>query len=273
MSLREKYNRCTEKLNTDLDTITQAFINIYGSEHTDYIIDRFNNLNIIWYDDEMQTFDDIRNVIVTSLPDEIVDEYLKKFKEKCFSQSAYIDEANLLVLPLSYNLTHIIHEMNHMISSHILSKKPLRIISGLCVTIEKNGGVVSNDSDLNELINQKITIDTLQELKRLRMKVIVTPSWQEKLFPLIDTFYETFKEEVKKVYVTGNLLSFIRNVGEENYINFTQTIFLKCFKARGKIAKEEHEIISQSDINQIESKVYTMKDFNEKQNIENPQKY
>ena len=99
------------------------------------------------------------------------------------------------------------------------------------------------------------------------------PSWQEKLFPLIDTFYETFKEEVKKVYVTGNLLSFIRNVGEENYINFTQTIFLKCFKARGKIAKDEHEIISQSDINQIESKVYTMKDFNEKQNIEKPQKY
>ena len=267
MELKNKYKFCSEKLSKELDVIIQAFINTYGTEYSGFIINRFKQLKIIWYDDEIQNFSNINDIIETSLPKEIIDEYLKKYKEKCFSQSAFVDELDVLVLPLSYNITHIIHEMNHMISSHVLSKNPLRIISGLSTTTEQNNGVVSNDNDLNEIINQKITIDILEELEKLGISLKVSSSWQERLFPLVDLFYKTLKDEIKKIYVTGDLLSFIRNIGEQNYIEFTQIMFLKCFKARRKISKGETKIVSNDDIKQVEALVFMMNETRNQQNI------
>ena len=111
MDLKTKHNICKIKLNEDLDVIIQAFINVYGTEYYDFITNRFKELKIIWYDDEIQNYSDINDIIETSLPKEIIDEYLKKYKEKCFSQSAFIDELDVLILPLSYNITHIILEL------------------------------------------------------------------------------------------------------------------------------------------------------------------
>ena len=80
-------------------------------------------------------------------------------------------------------------------------------------------------------------------------------------------FYKTFKDEIKKVYVTGGLLSFARSFGGQNYIEFTQTVFLKCFKARRKISKGEIEIIFKDDIEQVEALVFMMNEIREQQNI------
>lgn len=267
MNTKTKYKICSKQLSSDLDVIIQAFINTYGTEYSDFIINRFKELKIIWYDDEIQNYSDINDIIETDLPKKIIDEYLKKYKEKCFSQSAFIDELDVLVLPLSYNITHIIHEMNHMISSHVLSKNPLRIISGLSTITEQNDGVVSNDSDLNEVINQKITIDILEELKKIGIDLKVSSSWQERLFPLVNLFYKTFKDEIKKIYVTGDLLSFVKNIGEQSYIEFTQIMFLKCFKARRKITKGETQIVSNDDVKQLETLVFMMNETRNQQNI------
>lgn len=179
----------------------------------------------------------------------------------------FLLELDVLILPLSYNITHIIHEINHMISCHVLSKNPLRIISGLSTITEQNNGIVSNDNDLNEIINQKITIDILEELKRLGIDLKISSSWQEQLFPVINLFYKTFKDEIKKTYVTGNLLSFAKNLGGQNYIDFTQVVFLKCFKARRNISKGETKIISKDDIEQVEALVFMMNETREQQNI------
>ena len=267
MDLKTKHNICKIKLNEDLDVIIQAFINVYGTEYSDFITNRFKELKIIWYDDEIQNYSDINDIIETSLPKEIIDEYLKKYKEKCFSQSAFLAELDVLILPLSYNITHIIHEINHMISCHVLSKNPLRIISGLSIITEQNNGIVSNDNDLNEIINQKITIEILEELKRLGIDLKISSSWQEQSFPVINLFYKTFKDEIKKTYVTGNLLSFAKNLGGQNYIDFTQVVFLKCFKARRNISKGETKIISKDDIEQVEALVFMMNETKEQQNI------
>lgn len=267
MNLKTKYKICSERLSKDLDVIIQAFVNTYGTEYSDFINNRFKQLKIIWYDDEIQNFSDINDIIETTLPKEIIDKYLKKYKERCFSQSAFIDELDVLVLPLSYNITHVIHEMNHMISCHVLSKNPLRIISGLCTMTEQNNGVVSNDNDLNEIINQKITIEILEELKRLGINLKISSSWQEQLFPIINLFYKTFRDEIKKTYVTGDLLSFAKSLGGQNYIEFTQVVFLKCFKARRNISKGETKIISKVDIEQVEALVFMMNETREQQNI------
>lgn len=154
-----------------------------------------------------------------------------------------------------------------MLSSHLLTQEPLKIISGLCIRTEQNNGVVSGDNDLNEIINQKITIEILEELKRLGIDLKISSSWQEQLFPLINLFYKTFRDEIKKTYVTGNLLSFAKNLGGQNYIDFTQVVFLKCFKARRNISKGETEIISKDDIEQVEALVFMMNETKEQQNI------
>jgi len=130
-----------------------------------------------------------------------------------------------------------------MLSSHLLTQEPLKIISGLCITTEQNNEVVSGDNDLNEIINQKITIEILEELKKMGMELKIATSWQENLFPLVDLFYKMFKDEIKKTYVIGDLISFVRSIGEQTYIEFTQATFLKCFKARKKIAKGEAKIV------------------------------
>lgn len=266
MKLNDKYVNSNEKLQRDLKIIQQAFINVYGQKYFDYIVNKFKCLKIIWYDDEVLNFEDINDVIATDLPKNIVDGYLQKYSKNCFFQSAYIDELDVLVLPLSYNLTHIVHEVNHKISSHVLSLNPLNIISGLCISVQHDDRVIQDSSDLNEVINHKMTMDVLEELKNLGVELDVTPSWQENLFPLIDMFYTNFKDNLKEVYATGNLISFVESVGKNNYNEFTQLMFLKCFNARRKMSKGQTPVISENDIKQVEEIVSSMNEFYCKQN-------
>jgi len=166
---------------------------------------------------------------------------------------------DLLVLPLSYDLTHIIHECNHKVGSHILSYEPLMQINGISYSQEINNVVVEHDEFLSEAINQKMTLEILAELDNLGIKVKITPSWQEHLFPLINLFYETFKNLLKETFVSGDLSSFIKYVGEDNYSYFSQMIYLKGFKIRRHLRKGANPEISQEDIDMIEKIVRKMK--------------
>lgn len=267
-SLQDKYLIANKKLNNDLNYIVQAFINFYGEKYSDYIVNVLNDLKIIWYDDTKEKDDkDIKEHIVSSLKEEQIDEYLKNHKRECFLQSAYIDELDVLVLPLSYNITHIIHELNHKISSHILSIEPLKMISGICISTEGKGGVEEESSDLNEVINQKMTLEILDELKKLGLEINYTPSWQENMFPLINMFYETFKESLKNVYITGNIPSFINLIGYENYEDFSQRIFMNGFRLRRKLLKGETPLLMKDDIIKVEDIVKSMQEFNSELNI------
>lgn len=262
-SLKDKFLIANKRLNNELNYIIQAFINFYGEKYSDYIVNVLKSLKIIWYDDKKPEDDkDIKEHIISSLSEDEVNEYLKNHKRECFLQSAYIDEIDVLVLPLSYDITHIIHELNHKISSHILSLEPLKMISGICLSVEENGGVVQDNSDLNEAINQKMTLEILEELRNLGLEVSYTPSWQENMFPLINLFYETFKDRLKNVYITGNLLSFINLVGFENYNEFSQTIFLKSFRLRRNLIKGEKSLFREEDIIRVEDIVKSMKEYN-----------
>lgn len=262
-SLKDKFLIANKRLNNELNYIIQAFINFYGEKYSDYIVNVLKSLKIIWYDDKKPEDDrDIKEHIISSLSEDEVNEYLKNHKRECFLQSAYIDEIDVLVLPLSYDITHIIHELNHKISSHILSLEPLKMISGICLSVEENGGVVQDNSDLNEAINQKMTLEILEELRNLGLEVSYTPSWQENMFPLINLFYETFKDRLKNVYITGNLLSFINLVGFENYNEFSQTIFLKSFRLRRNLIKGEKSLFREEDIIKLEAIVKSMKEYN-----------
>ncbi len=267
-SLNNKYLISNNRLNNELSYIMQAFINFYGEKYRDYIVNGLNDLKIIWYDDtKAKDESDIKEHIISSLNEEQINEYLKNHKGECFLQSAYIDEIDVLVLPLSYDITHIIHELNHKISCHILSIKPLKMISGICISTEEKGGVVQINSDLNEAINQKMTLDILDELRKLGLEISYTPSWQENMFPLINMFYESFKDSLKNVYISGNLLSFINEIGYQNYDHFSQTIFLSSFRLRRKLLKGETPLFRQEDITKVEDIVKDMQSFNTLLNV------
>lgn len=272
-AIQEKFVYANNRLNREINYIIQAFVNFYGEEYKDYIVTTLKDLKIIWYDDvEKQEGKNIKEQIASSLPEKQVDEYLSKMNKICFSQSAYIDEIDVLVLPLSYDITHIIHELNHKMSSNILSLEPLEIISGLCISKEKSGGVVSLNSDLNEAINQKMTLEILDELRNLGLDICYTPSWQENVFPLINLFYDSFRDDLKDIYITGNLNLFINYVGMNNYDEFSQLIYMKSFKLRRKITKGESPLVLEDDIKKIEDVVVSMKDFYNKSNSQNGKK-
>ena len=267
MDMMEKYLKVTSRFDEDKKYIIQAFINYYGEQYTGYIYDVLNNLRIVWFDErEYVEGSDVRDYIVSSLSDKEIEEALNKRKSNIFVQSGYIDELDLLVLPLSYDLTHIIHEINHKVSSHLISVEPYLQISGLEYDEGTGISVKVHDEFLNELINQKITLDILEELNNLGYKVDRSSSWQERLFSLINSFYDVFKDLIKEVYITGNLNEFIKKLGEENYVRFTQIIFLKVFRLRNRIRKGEEVKISNEDILLLEECVMKMKNHFEKIN-------
>lgn len=257
--LENLYKEANEKLNNDMNKILQAFIKFYGVENSEYIINKIKDSRIIWYDDSDIISDNIYDCIISSISRDELDEILQKRKKEVFLQSAYIDEFDILVLPLSFNLVKIIHEINHKIGSHIISKEPLVQISGISYSIGKNE-VVEYDSDLNEAINQKMTLEILEELKNMGLKIDITPSWQEYLFPLIDLFYNTFKNELKEVNITGDLIKLKQLLGEEYYNQFSQLIFMSGFRTRRNVLKEGKVNFSTNKINTINDLVSNMKE-------------
>lgn len=257
-SLHNKFEKTALRFNNDNKLIMQAFINFYGDQHKDYILKKLNESRIIWYD-KTNKETEVRNHIISSLPEEIINDCLKKRSEKAFLQSAYIDELDLLILPLSYDFTHIVHESNHKVGSHIISSQPLVQINGLAYTVEKDNGVIEYDEFLSEAINQKMTLDILDELENLGIVTRKTSSWQSYLFPFINLFYDTFKDLLKETFISGNLNNFIKLLGEDSYNDFSQLIYLKGFKVRRTLAKGDKPEISQEDISVIEDLVTEMK--------------
>lgn len=260
--LENKFKEVNKRLNNDINFIIQAFINFYGTDNSEYIVDKIKDSRVIWYDESSDMNDNIYNHIISSLPKDELDRILKERKKEAFLQSVYIDEFDVLVLPLSYDLTKIIHEINHKIGSHIVSRKPLIQISGISYSVEKNG-IIEYDNDLNEAINQKMTLEIIEELEKIGLKVEVTPSWQENLFPVIDSFYSAFKDNLKELNVSGNLLKFRESLGDEYFSQFSQLIFMCGFKARRTISKKEKVDFSDDKINAIDNLVLKMKEYHD----------
>ena len=135
------------------------------------------------------------------------------------------------------------------------------MISGVCISVEKDGGVVQENSDLNEAINQKMTLEILDELRKQGLKIQYTPSWQENIFPLINLFYESFKDLLQNTYISGDIFSFIKIIGTENYSEFSRKMFMKSFKLRRRLVRGEPAMVTEDDVKEIEKIVEFMQNF------------
>lgn len=234
------------------------FVNFYGIENKEYIKKRFNNCKVILYDGKpLQENDEVRNHIITNISEEQLNAILNTRKDNIFLQSAYIEEFDLLVLPQNFNMTHWVHECNHMLSSHVMCTNPLKSISGISETIEYDGWVQVFDEFLNEAINQLMTIEILDRLGEKS-----EPSWQEEMFPLIYDFYFYFKKELKKLFISGNLDEFKNNVGKYYFEQFSQAIFKSGFKIRRSLGKNQKIQIEEDEIRRVKQIVKIMNNNN-----------
>lgn len=251
-----------KKFENDKSFLISAFINFYGKNNAEYIINKINSANIIWYDSkEIKENDDILSHIVTNLPKDKLEYFLSQRSRTAFLQSAYIDELNLLVLPQNYNISHIIHEINHMIGSHILSLSPYRVINGISYSVEKSDGVVLGNDSMNEVINQMMTFDIVNELKKLGMNIVYTSSWQDNAFPLLMPFYNKFKESLKELYISGNFTKFVSQFDEERFQDFTQSLFIKLFRIQRQLRNNEQVLVSDEEIKLMENMVNGMSQY------------
>lgn len=247
------------KFKKDKEIITRAFIMFYGEINKEYIVKIMEDLNVFWYDEN--PLDDEKNLanhLITYLPQNVVEEILMKRNSEVFLQSGYIEEFNILCFPQKYNLTHIIHEINHKVSSHIVSLKPYNSVSGISLIIETGNGVIEYNNDLNEGINELMTLDIIKILKELKNNINPTASWQENLFPIIISFYEKFKEQLKALYISGDLNLFVNQIGKEQFEEYSQFIFTKGFKIKRKLNRGEQLMLSDTDIDTADKIVQSM---------------
>lgn len=255
----KKVKKIIDKFEIDKYIFISSFINFYGGNNSEYIIDKIKNANIIWHDSaDLNEGEDLLSHIVTELPKDKLEYFLSTRKSEAFTQSAYIDELNLLVLPQNYDISHIVHEMNHMIGSHIISLSPYVVINGISYGMEKGDGVVLENDAMNEVINQLMTFDIINELKKIGMDVVYTTSWQDNAFPLLMPFYNRFKESLKELYISGNYLKFLNQFDKEKFQNFSQFIFIKLFNIKRRLRKNEQITITSEEIEMAESMVNDM---------------
>lgn len=248
-----------DRFENDKNMFISGFINFYNESNSKYIIDKVKNANIIWYDSTCLKEDkDLLSHIVTNLSMDKLEYFLSKRKIEVFTQSAYINELNLLVLPQNYDISHIIHEMNHMIGSHIISLSPYMVINGLSYEMGKGDVVVLENDAMNEVINQLMTFDIINELKTLGMNVVYTTSWQDNAFPLLMPFYSRFKESLKELYISGNYMNFLNQFDKEKFQNFSQFIFMKLFSIKKRLRRNEQVAITREEIEIVESMINDM---------------
>ncbi len=248
-----------DKFDNDKNIFISAFINFYGEKNSEYIIDRIKNANTIWHDSKsIEDNSDIFSHIITDMSKDRLEYFLSKRKSEAFLQSSYIDEFNLLVLPQDYNISHIIHEINHMIASHVISLSPYAVINGISFSMERGDEVILENDSMNEVINQLMTFDIINELKRLGINVVYTPSWQDNAFPLIMPFYNRFKDSLKELYISGDFQAFVNQFDKERFQDFLQFIFMKLFKIKRKLRQNEQITVIKEEIEKVENYIDDM---------------
>lgn len=236
----------------NIKDLIHAFVEFYGIENEAYIINIFNNLRVIWYGES--------DIKLENITEEEFENIKKQKIKSAFNQSCYLDEFNLLILPQKFDITHIIHEINHKIGSHIKSEIPLVFSNGICQVTEISNVFKEEDSDLSEVINQLITIEIISILNSNGYKIELTSSWQEKLFPLVLNFYSLYKDEIKKCWITGDLTNFKMSIGMYEYIEFSQRFFIKSFRLKRKMSKGEDFQFTPEEVKEFENIFSSFKD-------------
>ena len=232
----------SNKYNKDKEQIIESFVEFYGEKYRDRISSRIINLNIICYvpimfDEKLMPKDlelylekikmiynyvDDNNILTDNL---VIDYNCKKLlktvkKElpvELLLQSSSMYELNLTVLPIVYNLSHLIHEFNHVIINNELLSEPDLTSNGLEISLKIGNKCLYKDTIFNEVLCERASLDIEEILRNKGINRKRCKSWQENYFIIIERFYQTFKDVYKYSCITGNTNALIKSVGADNY--------------------------------------------------------
>jgi len=158
-----------------------------------------------------------------------------------FIESRYNSVNDYLFLPINFLYTHVIHELIHMLTRHILSKSPLVISVGLSISNERVPGRITT---VHQYLNEVITEQMTREIETILMKKINFTSQTnsyDNFFPLTQNFYMAFKDQLKYHGINGGMDNFIFELGEE-FTEYEQTFHLLVWEQLRRLQKDSKSI-------------------------------
>lgn len=237
-----------------IEIVKDVFKMFYGNKYDDLIDKRMKNLvDIIFYNNHVTT--NKLETIEDYLKEYEINKYNQEIIEKKIPISKYIletgqqgtmiyennDELKMVIyFPKStinqYNYDCVlIHELLHVIDEHIIYQDNGVIISQggfekMCIKGEKN--LDRNFEYLNEIIHQRITEDINEYMYEKNILLINTREEKEKSIneykkdrcPVVEKFYDKYKNKLFSDKLIGNIEDFINSIGENNFIKFNEWI-------------------------------------------------
>lgn len=150
-----------------------------------------------------------------------------------------------------------LHEIGHAVVTEFLAKTDYATIKKVGLSVQH--GRSSRYLALEELINEKSNVEIKRIFKRRGGNLSCFPDTgnlinikYREYFYLVDSFYEEFKDLIKKARITNNINLLVNKVGKENYERFVDLIN-EC------LLKDISEERKQTVIAEIEGLIVKMK--------------
>ena len=227
----------TEVLNSYLSPIEE--ISDTFTEDLIYVKDYGKSINIY--------FDEDDDILPCCLKEDY--KFLKKHNELvAFCSGAYdidtTEETYIYLSVFESDLT-LIHEINHAINGYVLGKIKIKKKSTL---LEKRGVWISNSDTsviLEEILNDYTSYKIDSILKNdlhttINKYSLIVSSTYSILFPLIEEFYETFKDVIIESRITCNKNVLFKRIDKNKYEEFESLIieaYNDCLKDENNLSK------------------------------------
>ena len=237
-----------------IEIVKAVFKMFYGNKYDELIDKRMKNLvDIVFYNNHVTTnkLDTIEDYLkeydINKYNDEIIEKKIpiSKYVLETGQQGTMIyendDELKMIIyFPKStinqYNYDCIlIHELLHVIDEHIIYQDNDVIISQggferMCIKGEKK--LDRNFEFLNEIIHQRIAEEINEFMYDNNILLINTREEKEKSIneykkdrcPVVEIFYDKYKDILFSDKLNGNIEDFIKYVGEDYFIKFNEWI-------------------------------------------------
>ena len=237
-----------------IETVKDVFKKFYSNKYDELIDKRMNNLvDIIFYNNHVTT--NKLDTIEDYLKEYEINKYNQEIIEKKIPISKYVLETGqqgtmiyendnelkmVIYFPKSiinrYNYDCILtHELLHVIDEHIIYQDNDIIVSQggfekMCIKGDKN--LDRNFEYLNEIIHQRIAEDINEYMYKNNILLINTMEEKEQSIneykkdrcPVVEKFYDKYKNKLFRDKLIGNIEDFINNVGENYFIKFNEWI-------------------------------------------------
>jgi len=231
----------------------ESFIDFFGEQHRGTIENKINSTPIIFYLSNEENNETLKKyvemvaqnyspdgkeyykkLIFSDLDEMQLSEIIGNMSNKFLIQSGHNPIYNVLFLPLNFSNSDYVHEIMHMLRSHVVRKEPLVLMNGISISEEKYPGNFNIlYSEVDEVINQKMTRDVEHIQRESGYEFETKLSYQDSLFPLIDNFYSSHKDFLLEAGIIGDTKSILDFVNQDAFGDY-HNLFFKCVWRLGR---------------------------------------